>query len=58
MKNTQTKVISSGKKTKQIVVLTTVKNRTNRKGQPYRESVTKHVTLNYKIDNGGTIEKV
>tara|TARA_Y100001938_G_scaffold149788_1_gene237966 strand:+ start:12878 stop:13030 length:153 start_codon:yes stop_codon:yes gene_type:complete len=41
--NTVTKVISSNDKMKMVVVQTTVPNKKNRKGQPFRTSVTKHI---------------
>tara|TARA_Y100001973_G_scaffold35755_1_gene53791 strand:- start:11273 stop:11425 length:153 start_codon:yes stop_codon:yes gene_type:complete len=41
--NTVTKVISSNDKMKMVVVQTTVPNKKNRKGQPFKTSVTKHI---------------
>ena len=41
--NTVTKVISSNDKMKMVVVQTTVPNKKNRKVQPFRTSVTKHI---------------
>ena len=40
--------ISRNKKTRQVVEITTVKGKKNRKGEPYKESVTKHLSLKNK----------
>ena len=39
----ETKVISSNDKMKMVVVQTIVPKKKNRKGQPFRTSVTKHI---------------
>lgn len=44
MSNKATFIISKGKKTNMVVEHTTVKDRKNRKGEPYKISVTKHVS--------------
>ena len=40
--------ISRGNKMRQVVEITTVKGKKNRKGQPLKLSVTKHLSLNPK----------
>tara|TARA_R100000152_G_C6747923_1_gene171492 strand:- start:585 stop:758 length:174 start_codon:yes stop_codon:yes gene_type:complete len=40
--------ISRNKKTRQVVEITTVKGKKNRKGEPYKESITKHLSLKNK----------
>ena len=35
--------ISRNKKTREVVEITTIKGKKNRKGEPYKESVTKHI---------------
>jgi hypothetical protein len=44
MSNKATFIISEGKKTNMVVEHTIVKNKKNRKGEPYKISVTKHVS--------------
>lgn len=44
MSNKATFIISEGKKTNMVVEHTTVKDKKNRKGEPYKISVTKHVS--------------
>ena len=39
----ETVVISQGSKMQQVVVKTIVKGKKNRKGKPYKTSVTKHI---------------
>ena len=40
--------ISRNKKTREVVEITTIKGKKNRKGEPYKESVTKHLSLKSK----------
>jgi hypothetical protein len=44
MSNKATFIISEGKKTNMVVEHTIVKDKKNRKGEPYKISVTKHVS--------------
>ena len=43
MSNKATYIISEGKKTNMVVEHTIIKGKKNRKGEPYKESVTKHI---------------
>lgn len=43
MSNKATFIISEGKKTNMVVEHTIIKGKKNRKGEPYKESVTKHI---------------
>ena len=40
--------ISRNKKTREVVEITTIKGKKNRKGEPYKQSVTKHLSLKTK----------
>ena len=40
--------VSRNKKMREVVEITTIKGKKNRKGEPYKESVTKHISLKNK----------
>tara|TARA_R100001530_G_scaffold27131_1_gene21671 strand:+ start:8598 stop:8777 length:180 start_codon:yes stop_codon:yes gene_type:complete len=49
--------ISSGTKMREVVEITVVKGQKNRKGEPYKLSVTKHVPITPKPKKGGNDAK-